>query len=582
MASPAAADPSRAMSQARTSAVDLSTQQATKKFVMRDFDLTIRAYFPPPTAYTKFNPISAMTTLFRTMLKDESSLVLCSLSNDTQLILAKDSLPIGEKEFKKFFKVSATRSERQNPSHVCIGCQVLSNRSLSHIKFQSKEGHLLAWLKQQRIFLESDGLGTDCPVTIGYFTKIAADLTHLANFRDHLANQLMLVDIDSETAIALAPHLKEAQSEAMSNGDECSILPEFEVYRTHLTHGRAPSQVKTDVLGVKCAPRDAKLLNEILTRMATTSTDQRDGVFVPKGAAHLLGPNTYEQILKDHNFFLTTVATVPINLEYRAWFALIDPTNASETDPTSLYDHLLRKSWFLRIEEVDRRKCLIITTKPNLPEARAWMDNNLEPLIRKSIPEGIDPPASQLPRRLDKPVYSATSQTYADVLKKQFSIASNATTTTADHTHPPPRKRHAVSIIDYDSDKSTNSPSANVSATKTPTPLPTVDYAAELQLIKTELAALRTLVHSAVEQMKSAVESFTTHTPVPARKMEIENDHVTDHSTETPPELSDLITELKNDIATIGTEMREKFKELHDAQPKPIPFQLPPFPTFPK
>jgi len=274
MASPAAADPSHAMSQARTSAVDLATQQATKNFVTRDFELTIRAYFPPPTASTKFNPISAMTTLFRTMLKDESSLVLCSLSNDMQLILATDSLPIGEKEFKKFFKVSATRSERQNPSHVCIGCQVLSNRSLSHIKFQSKEGHLLAWLKQQRIFLESDGLGTDRPVTIGYFTKIAADLTHLANFHDHLANQLMLVELDSATAIALAPHLKEAQSEAMSNGDECSTLPEFEVYRTHLTHGRTLSQVKTDVLGVKCAPRDAKLLNEILTRMATTSTDQ--------------------------------------------------------------------------------------------------------------------------------------------------------------------------------------------------------------------------------------------------------------------------------------------------------------------
>jgi len=132
--------------------------------------------------------------------------------------------------------------------------------------------------------------------------------------------------------------------------------------------------------------------------MASTSHDQRDGVFVPKGTVHLFGPSIYEQVLKDHNFFLTTIATIPINLEYWAWFAVIDPIATSETEPISLHDHLTRKPWFLCIEEIDRRKCLIITTKPNLPEARAWIDANLEPLIRKSIPEGIDPPASQLPR----------------------------------------------------------------------------------------------------------------------------------------------------------------------------------------
>jgi len=168
-----------------------------------------------------------MTTLFWTILKDELSLVLCTLSNDKQIVLATDSLPTGEKEFKKYFNMSAARSERQK---LCIGCNVLSNQSLSNIKFKSNDGHLLAWLKQQRVFIESDGLGTDCPVTIGYFTNIAADLTHLANFCDHLANQLMMVDLDSAMAVELAPHLKEEQLEAMTNGDEYVTLPEFEIY----------------------------------------------------------------------------------------------------------------------------------------------------------------------------------------------------------------------------------------------------------------------------------------------------------------------------------------------------------------
>ncbi len=126
------------------------------------------------------------------------------------------------------------------------------------------------------------------------------------------------------------------------------ILPAFKVYCMHLSHGRAPSQVKMDVLGVKCVPCDAKLLGEFFMHMAAaTNNDHHDGVFLSKGAVHLLGLSTYEQVLKENNFFLMTVAMVPINLEYGVWFAVIDSTNTSETDLVSLHDHLLHKPWFL-------------------------------------------------------------------------------------------------------------------------------------------------------------------------------------------------------------------------------------------
>jgi len=117
----------------------------------------------------------------------------------------------------------------------------------------------------------------------------------------------------------------------------------------------------------------------------------------------------------------------------------------------------------------------------------------------------------------------------------------------------------------------------NSMTTMTTTPAPTDDYAAELQVIKKELATLRNLITSAVDQMKSAVESIKPNTPAPTHAMELD-DHSTDSPKETAFEISDLISELKNDIATIATEMREKFKELR-APPKPIPFQLTPFPT---
>jgi len=165
------------------------------------------------------------------MLKDESSLVLRTHSNDQQLVLALDRLPTGEKAFKQFFKVSTMRNDNKNQTHVCIGCHVLSNRSLGNIKFRSKDNHLLAWIKKANIFIEADSLGTDRPVTIGYFTKIDPVLTNLTNFREELYSELSMIDIDAETAVLLAPHLKPAQLEAMTNGDDfIPILPNFKVY----------------------------------------------------------------------------------------------------------------------------------------------------------------------------------------------------------------------------------------------------------------------------------------------------------------------------------------------------------------
>jgi len=164
-------------------------------------------------------------------------------------------------------------------------------------------------------------------------------------------------------------------------------------------------------------------------------------VFLPRGTATLLGPTTYAQVMKDNNFFLTQVATIPVNLEYNAWFTIIDPNETSEDAPISINDHLLRQPWFLRIESVARHKCLLVVNKSNLPEARAWIDANLEPMVRKSIPPDINPPSSVLPRRLDKPIYTAAGQTYADILKKQFSLVSDSTTTTTANTRPPPQKK---------------------------------------------------------------------------------------------------------------------------------------------
>jgi len=214
MADSVAATLSHANQTASTAPTETQARPATKSLVTQDFDLTLRAFFPLPMAPMKFNPISAMQQLLRTLIKDEQLLVLRMPSNDQQLVLNTQSIPTGKKAFKQFFTVSTPRAERQKQQHMCIGCHVLSNQTLSNIKFHSKTNNLLAWLKKNKVFLESDRLGIGHLITIGYFSKIAPELTHLANFHEYLANQLMMIKINAETAIKLALHKKECPTQS--------------------------------------------------------------------------------------------------------------------------------------------------------------------------------------------------------------------------------------------------------------------------------------------------------------------------------------------------------------------------------
>jgi len=76
------------------------------------------------------------------------------------------------------------------------------------------------------------------------------------------------------------------------------------------------------------------------------------------------GANLQTDIEREY-FFLTTIVTIPINMEYDTWFAVIDLHHQSDSEPLSLYDHLTRQSWFLRIKVVTKSKCLLVTNKTN-------------------------------------------------------------------------------------------------------------------------------------------------------------------------------------------------------------------------
>jgi len=211
---------------------------------------------------------------------------------------------------------------------------------------------------------------------------------------------------------------------------------------------------------------------------------------------------------------------------------------------------------------------------------RTWVDENLEPLVRKSIPPDIDPPSSQLPRRLDKPSYSAASQSYAEILKKQFSLTSNPSATTTDNNRPP-RKRQATKL-DYDSDASEKSLPPTSAATTTEnnnylTPAkanPATSSEAqisELLSLKNEIAQLKTTIMTAVQEIAQAVASLhATHRQPQSNAMDDEtetcmsdgngsNEH--NNNKQLTIDLAALVQDLKFNISTIVTKTRALFKQ---------------------
>jgi len=188
--------------------------------------------------------------------------------------------------------------------------------------------------------------------------------------------------------------------------------------------------------------------------------------------------------------------------------------------------------------------------------------------------------ASQLPCHLDKPSYSATSQSYAEIFKKQFSLTSNPLATTTDNNQPP-CKRQATKL-DYDSDTLKKSLPTTPAATTTEnnnysTPAKANQATSsnaqisELLSLKNEIAQLKTTIMTAVQEIAQAVASLhATHRQPQSNAMDDEtktsmsdgngsNKH--NNNKQLTINLAALVQDLKFDIATIITKTRALFKQ---------------------
>jgi len=384
----------------------------------------IRAYFPMPCASTKFNPIASMQFLFKEMITHDSTITVTNTSDDKQIQLAHDVVPMSEEEFKKYFMVTNDTHPVGTPPHVIVGCHLMSNQTMRDIKFDTTKIHkFIDWLKKEKIFIESNLLGITKTTTIGYVTKLHPKLTNRTFLKPLLLSMLEDVVLDPTLACELDPSMKEQQAEAMSNGDlMITEPPAFEIYQTRITCGCDKDKISTDILGIKCAIDKGRLLKEFFNQSSVlTDIDTRLGTFVPTGAVHLIGIDAYAKLLREHNQFLHTVTTVPIGDFQHAMLEIPFSTDTStDIDQTDLTETIMSQPWCLSIKRsTTMNKVILITTIANLPIARAWVDETLPEIYRQLISDKLDVTTLTqiIPRRLDKPILTSASRTYASKRK---------------------------------------------------------------------------------------------------------------------------------------------------------------------
>jgi len=177
-----------------------------------------------------------------------------------------------------------------------------------------------------------------------------------------------------------------------------------------------------------------------------------------------------------------------------------------------------------------------------------------------------------------------TSQTYADILKKQFSLAPDSTTTTTDNLRPP--KKRQATVIDYDSDQSVEETSSNKNATTQSTGIPTNNatatnnttthatttpiIATEVLSLKQELHQLKEIIAMAVTQIKEAMATLldTKHNAAPyyaTTDADQSMDTTPPHENLTRLDLQSFIMDLKHELATVFMETRAMLQQKPNA-----------------
>jgi len=192
----------------------------------------------------------------------------------------------------------------------------------------------------------------------------------------------------------LDPSLKELRQQAKTNGDQfIPEIPPFTVYKTRISHSRDKMKVSTDIISIKCASTQAKLLKEFFSQLASPEHYKKQiSIFVPTGAVHTIGSTIYAKLLGDNNAFLKSVITIPVgDFSHETLDIPFSLDKDTDIHQTTLTDIMMEQTWCLNVKKTSiHNKVLLTTTKSQLDTARHGIDTELPSLYNQNIADKLD------------------------------------------------------------------------------------------------------------------------------------------------------------------------------------------------
>jgi len=250
--------------------------------VKPEVDTELRIVFElPRQPRTTFNPAVGVKTLLAEWIRHDPNIAIHSLDDDELLYPAYDPIPMKEAEFKEFFFVHLTPNQPIYRNKVTVGCQILSNKTITELKKSTLEDHtMMEWLTNNQVYLEVDSLGRETIRTIGYFFNIHPRITHKTSFKANIRDALEKVSITKAEVIKLDSraqfHYDPEDKEELYDADDDEVtpfVPPFELFMSPVGYGTRTTRVATRTIGIKTNVMHGNLLHELLLRMATNKTD---------------------------------------------------------------------------------------------------------------------------------------------------------------------------------------------------------------------------------------------------------------------------------------------------------------------
>jgi len=386
-------------------------------------ETSLRITFKKPLKTgTEINVAANVKLWMDTMMKADTTIDVLGFDRQAVFQPAKHNFPSKEDKFKQFFLLHETSNNPALKNQITIGCILRSTRSISEIKNTTVDnGTFIDWLDKHRIFLEADHLGHENTKVIGFLLKVHPRIVHRDALKDALISHLQDLTIDPQQVIDLDKSAADHYQQAMDSGDHiATYVPPFELFSTVISHTHDSNKVSTQTLGIKCSAVHHKLLRELLSQFFTKPTSDLAHIqFSLSGVVSIIGIEAYRNLIRDNNKHFNNIATVPVvgitNAHLDIDISIADPTNPNRR--MTLREIFMDTPWCHNLEttKTDGR-ILIVTSKANVQDARAWIDSNLDPLFTRFLPTNprFQPHTEYaVPIRTDRIQTTTTTTNYA-------------------------------------------------------------------------------------------------------------------------------------------------------------------------